>query len=491
MVTANALTAKDWYDRAYELKRGGDFTAALDAFKQSIRLNSRVAAPWIGLATLLDANNQLEDARECLKCAASADPKHLMASQQLARSHQKLGYVEDARLEYQRALQLDPNSKLTYYGLGQLQEDLGEPEEAADAYRKATKLDPSDHDALANLLGLGRHVDISAELDEATKLVANMELKDKALVGYGLGKAHEQREDYDAAFSAFQIANSARRELAGPFNRDAFDARIAHMMGLFSEKFFEERNGWGDPSARAVFIVGLPRSGTTLTEQIIGSHPDCFGAGELNTLTDLATGVPDRLGCADPPWPDCVVDLEQQQLAELGRDYLNQSSDRSPTRALRVVDKQPLNFWHLGLIAVALPNARIIHCTRDIRDCGLSIFSQNFNLQQKWATDLSDVVHYWRGYRQLMDHWASVTGLEIVKVVYEDTVSDLEPQARRLLDFLDLSWDPSVLRFHENERAVQTPSRWQVRQPIYQSSKARWRRFEAHLEPLLQAAKSE
>ncbi|MEM7504418.1 MAG: sulfotransferase, partial [Pseudomonadota bacterium] len=486
----SALTASDWYDRGYALKRSGDFAAALDAFRRSIKLNPRVAAPWIGLAQLLDANNQLEDARQCLQEATTADPRNALARRLLASSHQALGYVEDARRDFETALRIDPSSAPTYHGLGRLLEDLGEPEEAAIAYRKAIRLDPVRKDSLANLLGLGRHVDISAEIDDVSRGLENHAPRERAVLGYGLGKALEQRKEYGSAFRAFETANRARREESGPFDRKRFDSRIEKMIRLFSTDFFSSRKNLGSPSTRPVFIVGMPRSGTTLTEQVIGSHPDCFGAGELNALTDLATGTPDRLARAEPPWPHCAPDLDGPQLRALGQDYVERSAQRAPANALRVVDKQPLNFWHLGLVAIALPEARIVDCRRDIRDCGLSIFSHDFNLQQNWSTDLGDIAHYWRGYRRLMTHWASVTDLEILETYYEDTVSDLESQSRRLLEFLGLNWNEDVLRFHENQRAVQTPSRWQVRQPVYQSSKARWRHFGAHLAPLLQASES-
>lgn len=488
MIKPNALTAKDWYDLGLERKRDGDFTGALDAFRDSIKLNPNVAAPWIYLAKLLDSNNQLEEARQCFMRAVMADAKNLMARQMLASSHQKLGYVDAAKQEYENAIKLDPNAELSYLGLGQLFEDLGEPEQAAKAYRHAIKLAPDEHEALANLLGLSRHVDISAEIAQAETLLKDLPFREKALVGYGLGKAYQQQKQYDAAFNAYATANAARRETSEPFNRKALDARIDNMIALFSSEFFDERKTWGDPSERPIFIVGLPRSGTTLTEQILASHSACFGAGELAVLADLATGTPDRLHDESTYWPYCAPRLTHEHMASIAQDYHDASGQRAFDAAKRVVDKQPLNFWHLGLIAMALPNARIIHCVRDIRDCGFSIFTQNFNLQQNWSTDLSDIAHYWQGYRKLMAHWQKVSGLQILEVAYEDTVSDLELQAKRLLDFVDLPWQDNVLNFHETERAVQTPSKWQVRQPLYQSSKARWRQYENHLAPLIEAA---
>ncbi len=482
------MSAKDWFERGIHCKRTGDSVGALNAFRHSIKLNSRVAAPWIGLGQLLDTNSQFDDARECFKHATQAEPNHLMARIKLANSHKNLGYVEQSEQEYKHALNIDPNSEAAYFGLGQLYEDLGQPERAATAYRQVLTLDPSKKEALASLLGLSRHLNINQEIIQAENELERLPLREKALVGYGLGKAYDQQKQYDNAFNAYSIANSARKELAGSFNRKAFDARIEKMIELFSRNFFEARKAWGNPSQQPVFIVGLPRSGTTLTEQIISSHPSCFGAGELNVLTDLATGTPDRLGNANTSWPFCAPDLNETQIASLAQEYLEQSQLRAPENTSRVVDKQPLNFWHLGLIAIALPNARIIHCKRDIRDCGFSIFSQNFNVQQHWSTDLDDIAYYWQGYKRLMQHWSSVTNLKIVDLDYEYTVSNLNSSATSLLEFLDLPWDEQVLSFHENERAVQTPSRWQVRQPVYKSSMARWQRYESHIEPLIKAA---
>ncbi|NRA85498.1 MAG: sulfotransferase, partial [Gammaproteobacteria bacterium] len=487
MVTGNALTAKYWYECGYKRKRASDITGSLDAFRQSLKLNPKVAAPWVGLAQLMDANNQLEEARQCLQQAAMVEPNNVMVRQLLASSHQALGYVEHAKREFENALKLEPNSALTYCGLGLLLEDIGEAKEAANAYRKSLLIDKFQNEALSHLLGLGRHVDISSEIEQAKTRLEHLSLKDKALVGYGLGKAYEQQKNYPAAFMAYKTANNARRENTEAFNRKIFDRRIETMMDIFSAEFFKARQGWGNKSERPVFIVGLPRSGTTLTEQILASHEQCFGAGELSVLTDLATGTPDRLDNAAISWPESAFNLSAQQVHDLGEDYLIASGQRAPEAVIRVVDKQPLNFWHLGLVALAFPNARIVHCTRDIRDCGLSIFTQNFNSTQRWSTDLDDIAYYWQGYQKLMAHFKQVSGLKILEVNYEKTVSKLECQSRRLLDFVGLPWDERVLNFHQSERTVQTPSRWQVRQPLYQSAKARWRNYESYLTPLINA----
>jgi len=487
MLNTKALSAKDWYDRGNDSKRSGDHTAALAYFKQSIKLNPQSAAPWIGIAKLLDANSQFEEARQCFMHAVVADPKYLMARQMLAVSHQKLGYVDESEREYKQAIKLKPDSDMSYLGLGQLFEDLGKPEKAADAYRKSSQYAPEKQDALANLLGLSKHIDVSKEIEQAKIILNTLGDREKALVGYGLGKAHQQQQDYEAAFTTFDVANKARKNAYGVFNRETFDNRVETMIKLFSSEFFKTRKSWGNHSERPVFIVGLPRSGTTLTEQILASHPHCFGAGELNVLTDLATGTPDRLGNNDITWPKTAEHLSHQQVLQLAQDYLADSGKRAPEAIDKVVDKQPLNFWHLGLVAMALPNARIVHCTRDIRDCGLSIFTQNFNETQSWSTDLDDIAYYWQGYEKLMAHFKQVSGLQILDVNYEETVSNIEQQSKTLLDFVGLTWDEQVLNFHQSDRAVQTPSRWQVRQPLYQTSKARWRNYEKYLGPLIKA----
>lgn len=486
-----SLTAKDWYEKGYEFLRAGRLPGALEAFRRSIKMNMKVAAPWLGLARVLQSNGQHEEALSCLRHAVAVEPLFPDAHLKFAQALQQLGKVDEARTEFEKTIEIDPQLALAHFGLGHLLEETGDPVGAATAYRQTLELTPNHSEALANLLGLSRQVDITLEAEKALDLIETVEDRQKALIGYGLGKALEQQKRDVEAFKAFEQANAARRRIAGTFDRELFDRRVDAIIDLFSSDFFESRRDWGIRSERPVFIVGLPRSGTTLTEQIIGSHPDCFGAGELFTLTDLATATPDRLRSAEKPWPDCAPGLSAEQIAALGQDYLEQSSVLAPETAKRVVDKQPLNFWHLSLIAMALPNARIIHCTRDIRDCGLSIFTQNFNTQQQWSTDLGDIAHYWRGYKRLMSHWEAVTGLKMLTVSYEDTIADIEGQACSLLGFLDLSWDDRVLNFHENDRAVQTPSRWQVRQPLYKTSMARWTRYEDKLGPLIDAAKED
>ncbi|MEM8774658.1 MAG: sulfotransferase [Pseudomonadota bacterium] len=481
-------TAEQWFDEGNEHQRIGNLSGALDAYRTSLKVNPAAAGPWLGLADILDKNQQPADALACLQQAVTILPNSVELLTRLARTHQNLGQTDAALAAYEKARDHSPDSAEVLAGLGELFEDLGAPEQAAAHYREILKSQPNHTQALANIVGLERHLDVYPEMELAKAAFKTASVRDRALIGYGLGKALDRAGRYDEAFEILAGANAARRELAGAFGKDEFDRRVDKFCETFSASFFGQRLSWGNPSGRPVFIVGLPRSGTTLTEQIISSHPIGFGAGELGTLSDLATAAPDRLGRNDTAYPKCADDLSRDQMMALGSEYVAHIESLAQSHAASIVDKQPLNFWHLGLVAVALPNAKIIHCVRDIRDVGNSIFSQNFNPSQKWSTDLKDIAHYWRGYRRLMRHYTAVTKLDILEVRYEDTVTDIEQQSRRVLDFLGLNWDPKVLSFHKNQRAVQTPSRWQVRQPIYASSKEKWRLYEKHLGPLVEAA---
>lgn len=486
----SSTAAQALFEEGTRLKRSGDLPGALDAFRRSLKINPKVAASWIGLAEVMEANQQSVDALECLKRAVKVEPRSAFATTKLARAHQALGGLQEARHRYQDALGLLPNYTPALLGLARLNEEEGEPDAAAACYRQVLAEEPTNASALGSILMLGSGIDVSKEVKRARRLLKESDNESKALIGFGLGKTLDRMGRFDEAFEAFAIANASRRESSGAFSRERFDQRIDAMISLFSKRFFHERVCWGNQSDTPVLIVGLPRSGTTLTEQIISSHPQCFGAGELAVLTDLATGTPHRIGRPDPPWPFCATELSEYHVQAIGSEYIEHLVGRAQDNPLRIVDKQPLNFWHLGLVAVALPKARIIHCSRDIRDNALSIYSQNFSIDQRWATGLGDIAHYWKGYERLMRHWAKVTRLDFLNVRYEDTVSDLESQARRLLDFLKLDWNPNTLQFHKSTRAVQTPSKWQVRQPIYTASREKWRNYEKHLTSLLDSVDS-
>jgi len=256
---------------------------------------------------------------------------------------------------------------------------------------------------------------------------------------------------------------------------------VGGMMATCTPAFFEQVRGFGLDSERPIFIVGLPRSGTTLTEQILASHSQVFGAGELR----LARDDFEALASPDNPAPDALARLDQATARRLGERHLGRLEDLNADRP-RVVDKMPDNYLYLGLLAVLFPKAKFIHCRRDLRDNAVSCWMTNFR-SIRWASDPEHIVSRFHNYQRLMQHWREVLPVQMLDVDYEVTVADIEATARRLVQWCGLEWEPACLAFHQNRRPVRTASITQVRQPIYQQSVARWRNYQSALAPLFAA----
>jgi hypothetical protein len=248
---------------------------------------------------------------------------------------------------------------------------------------------------------------------------------------------------------------------------------------FFTKEFLEANRDLGSPSATPVFIVGMPRSGTTLTEQILSSHPAIAGAGELKLIDRIRQGIISNspAGVSKRAYPDVLARLDRDRAIEFADGYLAHL-DSIRTDELRVTDKMPTNFIHLGLIALLFPHATVIHCRRNPMDVLVSCYCQNLHAP---FCDLEQLVHYHRQYRRMMAHWQAVLPLKIHPVDYESLVTDPELNSRALIEHCAVDWDERCLQFHRNDRAVHTPSKWQVRQPMYSSSIDKWRRFEPHL----------
>ena len=400
---------------------------------------------------------------------------------------------EQSRLEeclriYRDGAQRLPTSPEMHLGLGQLLEDFGDRAGAEAEFRRALELRPQwalPVEALLTLLRKNaREEDLRAAreiLDDPARPPA-----DHANAGFGLGKALDARGDYDGAFDAWRRANEARRRQIGPFDRARAASRVDRSIQQFDKRFFEARAGWGSRSDRPVFVLGMPRSGTTLVEQILSAHPEVEGCGELTDLPRVARALPRQAGTL-LHWPQAADALNQDLVARAADDYLQGVLRKHPSQALRLVDKAPSNYLHIGLILLMFPRATILWCRRDPRDIGVSIYSENFGLGQKHSTDLADIGFYFRQHIRLMRHWLEVSGSRITQCRYEELIADPEVQSRRLVEAAGLAWDERCLKFHEDTRPVLTPSRWQVRSPIYQAAAGRWQRYEQYLQPLLES----
>jgi tetratricopeptide (TPR) repeat protein len=473
--------ANAWHNLGMAFDKLGDRQGAFDALKRTLQLDDSRAATYLVLGNLLIEAGQLDDAVECFERAAARDPRLAKARSRLARELSTRGKVKRAESLYRQSLALDPQHIEGWLGLGRTLEDLGEADGALGCYRHVLARQPEHAFALGQYLALVRGAPDTAIVSRASSALDDARVIDeaKALIGYGLAKYHDRRRDYAAAAHAGSAANSARRRHTGVLDRAQLTARIDRLIDTYTRDFFREHRRYGIGDDQPVFIVGLPRSGTTLTEQIIASHPELHGAGELPDLARLAVSCMSE-DLAHSPVPR----LDEMQSRVLAHEYLHALRDGAPRPRARISDKSPLNFFNLGFACLLLPNARVIHCHRDARDNALSIWMENFNAESRYATDFSDLAFFRAQYERLMQHWREHLPLSILDVRYEDTVDDLESQARRVLGFLGVSWDARCLEFHRHERAVQTPSRWQVREPVYRRSVERWRTYATYLPEL-------
>lgn len=477
--------ADGWHNLGTALKKLGRREAALDAFKHALRIAPTRADTYLNLGNLLIETDQLDDAVECFERAAKHDPSLAAARSQLAQQLSGRGKVRRAETLFRQSVGLNPEHVEGWFGLGRTLEDLGEAEGALGCYLNVVARRPDHAHAIGQYLALVRGDAKPDVLAMAQSTLRDRTVKEeaRALVGYGLAKYHDRRKDYAAAAQAGLAANGARRTMMGALDRQALGSRVDGIMQTYTGEFFHARRRHGIGADQPVFIVGLPRSGTTLTEQILAAHPMLHGAGELPDLARVAAGC---VGVGEQPW-QAATKLDVMQSRECASEYLEALRGGAPKGRLRISDKSPLNYFHLALAAMLLPNARVIHCKRDVCDNALSIWMENFNPEQRYATDFDDLAHFARACERLMAHWREHLPLQILEVQYEDTVADVETQARRIMEFLGVPWDARCLGFHRSERAVQTPSRWQVRQPIYNRSIARWRNYLAWL-PQLETA---
>jgi tetratricopeptide (TPR) repeat protein len=296
---------------------------------------------------------------------------------------------------------------------------------------------------------------------------------------FSLGRLYDYDRRYDEAFRQFQQANSLKPSV---FDLAGHTAVIETLIETYTPEMLASFPTAGNQSQLPVFIVGMPRAGTTLVEQILSSHSKVFGAGELPYIGQMAVALSGKMNCG-LPYPQCVHKLSQELLDTLARDYLERLQQKSAT-TIRVTDKQNGNYLHLGLIQLLLPRARIIHCMREPLDTCLSLYTHDMVGEATYTRSFEGLACYYKNYERLMHHWHEVLSLPVLDVTYESLVRNQEQETRNLLRFCGLEWEDQCLDFHENKRAVATPSHAQVRQPMYQSSIGRWQNYQADMSPL-------
>jgi tetratricopeptide (TPR) repeat protein len=397
---------------------------------------------------------------------------------------------DQAEASFRKALELDPELTAPRMGLANLYSELGDFDRAEAEAAAAL----ADHPKLSDVFYLrashrkGKVPD--ADLQTMSALLGEKYYSEtaRAQLNFALGLVHDRRGDHTAAARHFEDANrhhaAARVNRGETYDPASFSEWIGKIIDTFSPDLFRRLGGLGHPSRRPVFVVGLPRSGTTLTEQILASHPAVHGAGELKTLTATFQDLHERVGMhgADPF--TALATAGSAALGPAAESYLREIA-RIDAESPLVVDKMPDNVNLLGWIRLVFPGARVIHCRRDLRDIALSCWQTCF-ASIRWANDWTEIARRFHEYLRVVEHWRGLEGLDWLDFPYETLVDDTEGQARRLIEYVGLEWDPRCLKFHENRRPVRTASLSQVREPIYRSSLAKWRRYEDAMAPFLE-----
>jgi tetratricopeptide (TPR) repeat protein len=482
-------SAETHYNLGNVLKTLGRLNDALASYRLALKIKPDSAATHNNLgATLKDLGN-LGAAVESYRRALELQPDYAVIHSNLGCVLQELGKLDDAATSYQHALEIDPGCLEAMLGVGQLCAINGEITKAEKIYLQALEVAPDNLDTrvlLANTIKTQTGDENLAALVAAEDAVQNngfpVPYNKVISLHFALGKCFDDLGDYDRAFPHFIEGCKLKR---ATFEYDAAQTtqHFNDVIQVFDWATIERLRGGGNPSQVPIFVLGMPRSGTTLTEQIIASHPEVHGAGELNDILEIAQrNVAEIAG-----FPNNIFALDQPNLVKWADDYIAGLCQCVPNTQ-HITDKMPDNFLAIGLIYVMLPNAKIIHVNRNPVDTCLSCFTKLFGAQMKQTYDLAELGRYYADYARLMEHWRKILPPgAFLDVQYEDIVADQETQARRMIDFCGLEWNDACIDFYKHKRAVNTASVMQVRQPIYKSSVERWRHYEKYLNPLLEA----
>lgn len=459
---------------------------ALPLFEEALRRQPKFVEAMVNYGNVLIQVGRFDEAISQYNKAIQTAPSDKDALECLARTLQLLDRGAEAVPLWEKLISLDSRHEGALIGLGTTFREIGRLDEAVTAFESAIEISPRNISGYYNL-GLSRPYKRDESLFAALlNLEGRMQGSDpqsEAEYRFALGRAFAGVKEYDRSFQEYETANRLKRRAIG-YDEEEVLGRFPRIQSVFDADFINNKSQLGSPSERPIFILGMPRSGTTLAEQILSSHPSVFGAGELTGMGNAISYITQKAD--DGRFPEDANLLEDSEFAKLGSDFLSVLQDFSPTDAQRVIDKMPNNFLTAGLIHLMLPNAKIVHMRRDLRDVAVSNFTTMFNTGMEHTYDLAELGRYLRNYWHHMEHWRQVLPQNaMLEIQYEDLILDLETQARSLVAYCDLPWDDACLSFHESKRSVRTASVTQVRQPIYTSSVGRWREYEKHLDPLL------
>ncbi len=437
-----------WFALGDVLAQAGDHAAALEALEQALAHGFDFSYVKLRMGRAMANRGDIVGAAGLLAEAYDAARDDVVNLTKIAEEYTLIGDFDAQEKCLNRALELEPGNVAAFAGL---------------AFAPGRKLTETDASRLREMA------------DEKT---GNPETRTR--ISFALGDYYRHVKKYDESFRYYRQGNRLK---GYSFDRAEYTRWVVSMERMFTRGFFEQRASWGSSSRMPVLVVGMPRSGTTLTEQILSAHPSIFGAGEHGTIAGLSavTGLPlpdFRVN------PELAEQLTAAMVAQHAESYLAKMQALAKQGEQFVTNKLPHNFQQLGLFGILFPKAPVIHIKRDPRDNLLSIYFKDFAGYHDYAYELKTLGHYYRLYERLMDHWLKVIPNPVYSLQYEELVSDLPAKAREMAEFIGVEWDERMVRFHENERMVQTASKWQVRQPLYTSSVARWKPYERHFKPM-------
>jgi tetratricopeptide (TPR) repeat protein len=472
------------------LQKQGHLPDAVPWLTRAVELEPANVVLWEWLAELFGELDEPAAAIPCWEQVVALAPERVSARIALGRALQEEGRLTEARIHYLKADELQPRSSNPQVNLGWLHELKGEMDFAEAAFRKAIERQPklaAPHARLAGLLrGKLPDVDLAALEDRLSDHTIGERPRSHLL--FGLAHVWDGRGDYARAADCAAQANTLaikfeyERHQYSPADHERY---VEGLTRVFDSGQFSRLAGTGSNSRRPIFIFGLPRSGTTLVEQVLASHSRIHGAGELRLARRSFDEIPHRLGQSLLP-RDCIPLLDAATVRRLAAIHLDRLAVIDGGSPERIVDKMPENYLYLGLLAVLFPEAVFIHCRRDLRDVAVSCWMTDFT-SIRWANDPAHIASRFQQYRRVMDHWQTVLPVRIHHVDYENTVADLDSVARRLVEACGLEWEPACLDFHRTQRPVRTASVTQVRQPVYTNSVARWKNYETALAALFAA----
>ncbi len=480
------------FNLANVLSMMGNLDEARRHYVEALRLNPSSAATHSNLGNVLSMMGNLDEARQHCVQALRLNPSLAAAHCNLGRVLSMMGNLDEARRHFVEALRLNPSFVEVHDNLGSLRVKLNDLKGAEESFRTSLRYDPNGVGAWEKLATWLRSTLSDDDLEAMRRLVANPALpkEKRASLHFALAQVFDARKLYAQAAEHLLHANALTlevwRERGQNYDPAKHSRFVNEMIATCTPDFFHRLRGLGLHSQLPIFIVGLHRSGTTLIEQILASHSQVFGGGELEFTPDDFESLPEVMRSVELEKPTSG-DLAMAYLSRLGSEAIHTVAQRHLDRlralhptAQRITDKEPENYMFLGLLAVLFPKAKFIHCRRDLRDVAVSCWMTNFG-RARWANDPDHIASRFQEYQRLMDHWRSTLPVPVLDIDYEETVADLEGVARKLVSWCELEWEPACLEYHRTQRPIHTASVTQVRQPIYTRSVGRWKNYEPAL----------